>query len=43
MTARSRRAKIPAGAKEVTVVVTFAGGGSNDKLAGVGALSLTLP
>lgn len=42
MTARSRSAKVPAGAKQVTVVVTFAGGGSNYKLAGADALSLTL-
>lgn len=42
MTARSRSAKVPAGAKQVTVVVTFAGGGSNYKLAGADALSLIL-
>ena len=42
MTARSRSAKVPAGAKQVTVVVTFAGGGFNYKLAGADALSLTL-
>ena len=42
MTARSRSAKVPAGAKQVTVVVTFAGGGANYKLAGADALSLTL-
>jgi hypothetical protein len=42
LTARSRSAKVPAGAKQVTVVVTFAGGGSNYKLAGADALSLIL-
>jgi hypothetical protein len=42
MSARSRSAKVPAGAKQVTVVVTFAGGGANYKLAGADALSLTL-
>ena len=42
MTARSRSAKVPAGAKQVTVVVTFGGGGTNYKLAGADALSLIL-
>jgi hypothetical protein len=42
MTARSRNAKVPAGAKQVTIVVTFAGGGTNYKLAGADALSLIL-
>ena len=42
MTARSRSAKVPAGTKQVTVVVTFAGGGFNYKLAGADALSLIL-
>ena len=42
MTARSRSAKVPVGAKQVTVVVTFAGGGANYKLAGADALSLIL-
>ena len=42
MTARSRSAKVPAGAKQVTIVVTFAGGGANYKLAGADALSLSL-
>ena len=42
MTARSRSAKVPAGAKQVTVVVTFGGGGANYKLAGADALSLIL-
>ena len=42
MTARSRSAKVPAGAKQVTIVVTFAGGGPNYKLAGADALSLIL-
>ena len=42
MTARSRSAKVPAGTKQVTIVVTFAGGGANYKLAGADALSLIL-
>jgi hypothetical protein len=42
MSARSRSAKVPAGAKQVTIVVTFAGGGANYKLAAADALSLTL-
>ena len=42
MTARIREAKVPAGTKQVTVVVTFAGGGANYKLAGADALSLIL-
>ena len=42
MTARSRSARVPAGAKQVTIVVTFAGGGANYKLAGADALSLSL-
>jgi hypothetical protein len=42
MTSRSRSAKVPAGAKQVTIVVTFAGGGVNYKLAGADALSLIL-
>jgi hypothetical protein len=42
MAARSRSAKVPAGAKQVTIVVTFAGGGANYKLAGADALSLVL-
>ena len=42
MTARSRSAKVPVGARQVTVVVTFAGGGANYKLAGADALSLLL-
>jgi hypothetical protein len=42
MSARSRSAKVPAGAKQVTVVVTFAGGGAAYKLAGADALSLVL-
>ena len=42
MQARSRSVTVPAGAKQVTIVVTFAGGGANYKLAGVDALSLVL-
>ena len=42
MTARSRSGTVPAGAKQVTIVVTFAGGGVNYKLAGADALSLVL-
>ena len=42
MSPRSRSAKVPAGAKQVTVVVTFAGGGAAYKLAGADSLSLVL-
>jgi hypothetical protein len=42
MSPRSRTAKVPAGAKQVTVVVTFAGGGAAYKLAGADSLSLVL-
>jgi hypothetical protein len=42
MTHRSRTGTVPAGAKQVTIVVTFAGGGSIYKLAGADALSLML-
>jgi hypothetical protein len=42
MAFRTRNRKVPAGAKQVTVVVTFAGGGANYKLAGADALSLVL-
>ena len=42
MAHRSRYAKVPAGAKQVMIVVTFAGGGSAYKLAGADALSLVL-
>ena len=42
MASRSRSGKVPAGAKQVTIVVTFAGGGANYKLAGADALSLIL-
>ena len=42
MQARSRSIKVPAGAKQVTVVVSFGGGGSNYKLAGADSLSLVL-
>jgi hypothetical protein len=41
MAFRSRKGKIPAGAKQVTIVVTFAGG-NNYKLAGADDLSLVL-
>lgn len=39
---RSRSGKVPAGAKQVKILVTFAGGGTNYKLAGADALSLVL-
>jgi hypothetical protein len=39
---RTRSGKVPAGAKQVTIVVTFAGGGAAYKLAGADALSLIL-
>jgi hypothetical protein len=42
MQARSRSIKVPAGAKQVTIVVSFAGGGANYKLAGADSLSLVL-
>jgi hypothetical protein len=42
MTMRSRSGRVPAGTKQVTIVVTFAGGGFAYKLAGADALSLTL-
>jgi hypothetical protein len=42
MTYRSRTGTVPAGAKQVTVVVTFAGGGFAYKLAGADELSLVL-
>lgn len=42
MALRSRTGKVPAGTKQVTIVVTFAGGGANYKLAGADALSLVL-
>jgi hypothetical protein len=42
MAARSRSAKVPAGTKQVTIFVTFAGGGAAYKLAGADALSLIL-
>jgi hypothetical protein len=42
MQARSRSIKVPAGAKQVTIVVSFGGGGSNYKLAGADSLSLVL-
>jgi hypothetical protein len=42
LSSRSRSGKIPAGAKQVTIVVTFAGGGFAYKLVGVDALSLVL-
>ena len=42
MQARSRSGKVPAGAKQVTIVVSFAGGGANYKLAGADDLSLVL-
>jgi hypothetical protein len=42
MSHRSRSGNVPARAKQVTVVVTFAGGGANYKLAGADALSLML-
>ena len=42
MAARSRNGKVPAGAKQVTIVVTFGGGGAAYKLAGADSLSLVL-
>jgi hypothetical protein len=42
MAARTRSGKVPAGTKQVTIFVTFAGGGTNYKLAGADALSLIL-
>ena len=42
MTHRSRTGTVPAGAKQVTIVVTFAGGGAAYKLAGADELSLVL-
>jgi hypothetical protein len=42
MISRTRSAKVPAGTRQVTIVVTFAGGGANYKLAGADALSLML-
>ena len=42
MTMRSRSRKVPTGTKQVTIFVTFAGGGVNYKLAGADALSLVL-
>jgi hypothetical protein len=42
MSPRSRSVKVPAGAKQITVIVTFAGGGAAYKLAGADSLSLTL-
>ena len=42
MSLRSRKCKVPAGTKQVTIVVTFAGGGANYKLAGADSLSLIL-
>ena len=42
MSARIRSGKVPAGTKQVTIVVSFAGGGFAYKLAGVDALSLIL-
>lgn len=42
MAPRSRTGKVPAGTKQVTIVVTFAGGGAAYKLAGADALSLVL-
>jgi hypothetical protein len=42
MAMRSRSRTVPAGTTQVTIVVTFAGGGFAYKLAGVDALSLTL-
>ena len=42
MQARSRSIKVPAGAKQVTIVVSFAGGGAAYKLAGADSLSLVL-
>ena len=42
MSARIRSGKVPAGTKQVTIVVTFAGGGAAYKLAGADSLSLIL-
>lgn len=42
MAFRSRKGKVPAGATQVTIVVTFGGGGANYKLAGADDLSLVL-
>jgi hypothetical protein len=42
MQARTRSIKVPAGAKQVTIVVSFAGNGANYKLAGADSLSLVL-
>ena len=42
MSARIRSGKVPAGTKQVTIIVSFAGGGAAYKLAGADALSLIL-
>ena len=42
MQARSRNIKVPAGAKQVTIVVSFGGGGAAYKLAGADDLSLVV-
>jgi hypothetical protein len=42
MAFRTRSRKVPAGTTQVTIVVTFAGGGAAYKLAGADALSLVL-
>jgi hypothetical protein len=42
MVFRTRSGKVPAGATQVTIVVTFAGGGVAYKLAGADALALVL-
>lgn len=42
MSLRSRSGKVPAGTKQVTMVVIFSGGGANYKLAGADELSLVL-
>ena len=42
LSARIRSGKVPAGTEQVTIVVTFAGGGAAYKLAGADALSLML-
>ena len=42
MAFRSRKGIVPRGATQVTIVVSFAGGGSNYKLAGADDLSLVL-
>ena len=42
MQARSRTIKVPAGATQVTIVVTFGGGGAAYKLAGADSLALVL-